>query len=102
MKARNFRYIRPTSVDQAYRILVEDDGDAVPLAGGQSLLATLNMRLSAPKLLVDIGDLKELAGQSCADGIVRLGALTVHRELLTSELVKKHVPLLARADEVIE
>jgi aerobic carbon-monoxide dehydrogenase medium subunit len=97
MKARNFRYIRPASIDQAYRILAENDGDAVPLAGGQSLLATLNMRLSAPKLLVDIGDLKELAGQSYADGTVRLGALTLHRALLASELVKKHVPLLARA-----
>jgi carbon-monoxide dehydrogenase medium subunit len=97
MKARNFRYIRAASVDQAYRILAENDGDAVPLAGGQSLLATLNMRLSAPKLLVDVGDLKELAGQSYADGTVRLGALTLHRELLASELVKKHVPLLVRA-----
>ena len=46
MKARNFRYIRPESVDQAYRILAEHDGDAVSLAGGPSLLATLNMRLS--------------------------------------------------------
>src|SRR5438132_772665 len=97
MKARNFRYIRPASLDHAYRILAENDGEAVPLAGGQSLLATLNMRLSAPKLLVDIGDLKELAGESHADGTVRLGALTLHRELLGSELVKKHVSLLARA-----
>jgi carbon-monoxide dehydrogenase medium subunit len=97
MKARNFRYIRPASLDQAYRILAENDGDAVPLAGGQSLLATLNMRLSTPKLLVDIGSLKELAGESYVDGTVRLGALTLHRELLASELVKKHVPLLARA-----
>ena len=98
MKARNFRYIRPATLDQAYRILAESDGDAVPIAGGQSLLATLNMRLSAPKLLVDIGDLKELTGQSYADdGTVRLGALTLHRELLASELVRKHVPLLVRA-----
>jgi carbon-monoxide dehydrogenase medium subunit len=97
MKARNFRYIRPASLDQAYRILAENDGDAVPLAGGQSLLATLNMRLSTPKLLVDIGSLKELAGESYVDGTVRLGALTLHRELLGSELVNKHVPLLVRA-----
>jgi aerobic carbon-monoxide dehydrogenase medium subunit len=95
MKARNFRYIRPTSLDQACRILGE--GDAVPLAGGQSLLAGLNMRLSAPKLLVDIGDLKELTGQSYEDGTVRLGALTRHAELLGSELIQKHVPLLVRA-----
>jgi carbon-monoxide dehydrogenase medium subunit len=97
MKARNFRYIRPASLNHAYRILAENDGDAVPLAGGQSLLATLNMRLSAPKLLVDIGDLSELRGQSHAGANVRLGALTRHRELLGSALVKKHVPLLARA-----
>ena len=54
MKARNFRYIRPTSIDDAYRILAENEGEAVPLAGGQSLLATLNLRLSSPKILVDL------------------------------------------------
>lgn len=97
MKARNFRYIRPSSLSHAYRILTEGGGDAVPVAGGQSLLAGLNMRLSAPKLLVDIGDLKELAGQSWAGDIVRLGALTRHGELLRSELVQKELPLLVRA-----
>jgi carbon-monoxide dehydrogenase medium subunit len=97
MKARNFRYVRPTSLDHAFRILAESGGEAVPMAGGQSLLAGLNMRLSAPKLLVDIGELKELTGQSYAHGALRLGALTRHGELLRSTLVKKHVPLLARA-----
>jgi carbon-monoxide dehydrogenase medium subunit len=97
MKARNFRYIRPASIQEAYRILANSDAEAVPLAGGQSLLATLNLRLSAPKLLVDISDLKELVGQSYADGYVRLGAFTRHRQLLESDLVKKHVPLLAQA-----
>jgi aerobic carbon-monoxide dehydrogenase medium subunit len=97
MKARNFRYIRPTSIQEAYRILADGDGEAVALAGGQSLLATLNLRLSAPKVLVDISDLKELLGQCYADGYVRLGAFTRHRQLLESDLVKKHVPLLARA-----
>ena len=96
MKARNFRYIRPVSLDHAYRILAEND-EAVPIAGGQSLLAGLNMRLSSPNLLVDIGDLGELVGQSHADGAVRLGALTRHSELLRSELLKQHVPLLVRA-----
>jgi aerobic carbon-monoxide dehydrogenase medium subunit len=97
MKARNFRYVRPASLEHAYRILAENGEDAVPIAGGQSLLAGLNMRLSAPKLLIDIGDLKEMTGQSRADGTIRLGALTRHAELLRSELVKKHVPLLTRA-----
>jgi aerobic carbon-monoxide dehydrogenase medium subunit len=97
MKARNFRYIRPTSLEEACCILADGGGDAVPLAGGQSLLAGLNMRLSAPKLLVDIGDLKELTGQTHHHGAVRLGALTRHAELLGSELIRKHVPLLSRA-----
>jgi carbon-monoxide dehydrogenase medium subunit len=97
MKARNFRYVRPESLAHACRILADADGEAVPVAGGQSLLAGLNMRLSAPKLLVDIGDLAELAGQSEIDGGVRLGALTRHCDLLRSDLVRKHLPLLIRA-----
>jgi carbon-monoxide dehydrogenase medium subunit len=60
-------------------------------------LAGLNMRLSAPKLLVDIGDIKELTGQSEANGHVRLGALTRHGELLRSDLVRTHLPLLVQA-----
>lgn len=97
MKARKFRYIRPTSLRQALDILAENGEAAVPVAGGQSLLAGLNMRLSAPKLLVDIGDLDELRGESSADGVVRLGALTRHRELLSSELVRQHLTLLRKA-----
>jgi carbon-monoxide dehydrogenase medium subunit len=97
MKARNFRYIRPSSLAEACKILADSDGETVALAGGQSLLAGLNMRLSAPKLLVDIADLKELRGQSHTDGTVRLGALTRHGELLSSELVRHHLPLLFKA-----
>jgi aerobic carbon-monoxide dehydrogenase medium subunit len=97
MKARNFRYVRPQSLAHACQILADADGDAVPVAGGQSLLAGLNMRLSAPKLLVDIGDLAELTGQSEIDGVVRLGALTRHSDLLRSDLVRTHVPLLSQA-----
>jgi carbon-monoxide dehydrogenase medium subunit len=77
--------------------LADQEGDAFPLAGGQSLLATLNLRLSAPKTLVDISGLRELTGECLADGTLRLGALTLHRQLIESELVRKHVPLLSRA-----
>jgi aerobic carbon-monoxide dehydrogenase medium subunit len=97
MKARNFRYVRPATLNDACRILADADGEAVPIAGGQSLLAGLNMRLSAPKLLVDIAELKELRGQSHADGVVRLGALTRHADLLSSDLVRAHLPLLIKA-----
>jgi len=97
MKARNFRYVRPASLQEAYRMLAEAGGEAVPIAGGQSLLAGLNMRLSSPKILVDIGNLPELTRQSYADGMVRLGALTRHRDLLSSAIVRAHLPLLAQA-----
>jgi len=97
MKARNFRYVRPASLQEAYRTLAEAGGEAVPIAGGQSLLAGLNMRLSSPKVLVDISNLVELTGQSYADGMVRLGALTRHRDLLSSAIVRAHLPLLAEA-----
>jgi len=97
MKARNFRYIRPATLKVACRILADAGGEAVPVAGGQSLLAGLNMRLSAPKLLVDIAELHELRGQSHGDGLVRLGALTRHAELLSSDLVRRHLPLLIKA-----
>ncbi|MEA2946387.1 MAG: aerobic carbon-monoxide dehydrogenase medium subunit [Alphaproteobacteria bacterium] len=97
MKARNFRYIKPRSLEHAYRILEAGGGEAVPVAGGQSLLAGLNMRLSAPKLLVDITGLEELAVCSHDDGEIRLGALTRHCELLTSELIRTRLQLLAQA-----
>jgi carbon-monoxide dehydrogenase medium subunit len=97
MKARNFRYVRPTTLTQAFHILEEAGADAVVVAGGQSLLAGLNMRLSAPKLLIDIGNLADLTGQSQTGGFVRLGALTRHGDLLRSDLVQRHLPLLMQA-----
>jgi aerobic carbon-monoxide dehydrogenase medium subunit len=96
MKAPNFQYVRPTSLSEAYRFLADAE-NAVPIAGGQSLLAGLNMRLSAPKTLVDIGEIKELSLSAHDDDEIRLGALTRHRELLRSEPVRKYVPLLAQA-----
>lgn len=97
MKASNFRYVRPASLADAFRILADAGGDAVPVAGGQSLLAGLNLRLSAPALLVDIGNLEELTGQAQDGRFVRLGALTRHAELLRSPLVREHLPLLTKA-----
>jgi aerobic carbon-monoxide dehydrogenase medium subunit len=97
MKASNVEYVRPQSLTEACRILQQHDGEAVPLAGGQSLLAALNLRLSAPKLLVDIGDLPELKTSSFVSGDIRLGALTRHFELLTTDAIKDALPLLPLA-----
>lgn len=97
VKAPRFSYARPETMAEALGLLAEHGGDAVILAGGQSLMPTLNMRLSAPKLVIDINRLKELKGISVADGEVRIGALSRHAEVLASDEVARHLPLIARA-----
>jgi carbon-monoxide dehydrogenase medium subunit len=97
MKARAFRYIKPGNLKAALRILHEQNGEAVALSGGQSLLAGLNLRLSAPSLLVDIGGLPELTGRHEEGGFIRIGAATRHAELLQCPLVQTHLPLLSKA-----
>ena len=78
--------------------LLARHGDAMRvLAGGQTLLATLNMRLSEPALLVDIGALDSLRGIAVQGGSLRIGALTRHVEIEESPLVAQHAPLLAMA-----
>jgi carbon-monoxide dehydrogenase medium subunit len=67
------------------------------LAGGQSLLASLNLRLSSPELLVDVTGLKELSGIRVQHDALRIGALTRHCEIERSAKVAQHVPLLAQA-----
>jgi carbon-monoxide dehydrogenase medium subunit len=97
MKAPNFAYVKPASLDQALSLLAKHGGSAVPLAGGQSLIATLNLRLSSPEILVDIGDLDELKGIRVEEGIVSIGAGTVHAEIASSPIVRRHLPLVTEA-----
>jgi carbon-monoxide dehydrogenase medium subunit len=97
MKAPNFAYARPASLDEALELLSTHAGAAVPLAGGQSLMATLNLRLSAPDLLVDLGGLDELRGIADDGDVVAIGALTTHSEVMQSALVRRSLPLIARA-----
>lgn len=97
MKAPDFAYARPASLDAALALLAEHGEDAVPLAGGQSLVTALNLRLSAPGLLVDLNGIPELAGVTEAEGMVRIGAMTRHRDVGSAALVREHLPLLAAA-----
>ncbi|MCX4199159.1 xanthine dehydrogenase family protein subunit M [Methylobacterium organophilum] len=97
MKAPDFAYARPASLEAALALLAEHGDDAVPLAGGQSLVTALNMRLSAPGLLVDLNAIPELTGVSEADGVVRIGAMTRHRDVGTAAIVRDRLPLLAAA-----
>ena len=97
MKSPAFDYVRATSAQQALALLAQHGDDARLLAGGQTLLATLNLRLSRPALLVDIGGLHALAGISLQGGTLRIGALTKHVEIEESPLVAQYAPLLAQA-----
>ena len=95
MKPAPFAYAKARSVAHAVELLADDD--ARVLAGGQSLIATLNMRLSEPALLVDINGIGELAGIAVKDGHIEIGALTRHAELERSHEIARHAPLLALA-----
>ena len=97
MKAPRFAYTRVSSVAAAVALLRQHGDDARLLAGGQTLLATLNMRLSAPALLIDITGIKALAGIEVRNGYLHIGALTRHVDIERSELVAQHLPLLTQA-----
>ncbi len=95
MKPAAFAYAKARSLDHAIELLGEEG--ARPLAGGQSLIATLNMRLSSPSLLVDINGLDGLNQIAVRDGRVEIGALVRHVQAERSSDIAKHVPLIARA-----
>ena len=97
MKAPAFDYVRTHSLAEVFDLLAGHGDGAKLLAGGQSLLATLNMRLSAPQVLIDISRLTELSGIQLRDGVVRIGALTTHAEVERSPEIRQHLPLLAQA-----
>lgn len=97
MKAAAFDYVKPKALPEALTLLAEGGDDARLIAGGQTLLATLNMRLSEPSILIDITGLAELQGISLQGSYLRIGALTTHTEIEDSDLIAKHAPLLKAA-----
>ena len=97
MKAPAFAYAKPAALPQVFDLLERHGEGAKVLAGGQSLLASLNLRLSSPDLLVDITGLPGLDEIRVADGKVRIGALTTHREIENSAEIAQYLPLLAQA-----
>jgi aerobic carbon-monoxide dehydrogenase medium subunit len=97
MKAAAFSYTRPRHLSEVLNLLAKHGDEARLLAGGQTLLATLNMRLSEPSLLIDLSAVKELKGLGLQGNNLRIGALVTHTEIETSPLVAQHAPLLSAA-----
>ena len=93
MKPALFNYVVPATVDDAVAALAADDM-ARPLAGGQSLIPTLNFRIASPTTLVDLRKLSDLRGISVSDDAVRIGAMTRHRELELDEAAHRANPLI--------
>jgi carbon-monoxide dehydrogenase medium subunit len=92
-----FEYVAPTSVADALAALAEAGDDAKVLAGGQSLLPILRMRLNAPDKVVDLGRVEELRGiREDGDSIV-IGAMTTYADVLASDLVREHAGVLHAA-----
>ena len=84
-----FEYARPTSLDEALRLLRDRDGEAKVLAGGYSLIPLLRYRLAQPGILVDIGNLEDLAYIREVIGELRIGARTTHHQLEQSDLIRR-------------
>jgi len=92
-----FDYVRPASLASAVRELAGGGEDAKVIAGGQSLLPLLRLRLAVPDLLVDIGGLGELAGVRDAGDALVIGALTTMYSLIRDPLIREHCGLIAAA-----
>ncbi|BAD74262.1 nicotine dehydrogenase chain A (plasmid) [Geobacillus kaustophilus HTA426] len=97
MKPPLFDYYKPETVDQALELLQEYGINGKIIAGGQSMMPILNMRLSTPELLIDISGLQELSYIRVEDGFLKIGALTRQRDVELSPLVREACPLLSEA-----
>jgi len=99
MKLPPFEYACPTTINEAVALLASHDGEAKPLAGGQSLVPMLAFRVASPSLLVDLRKLAELRRIKIADDGVTLGAMVRWRDILDDARLRKAHPLLVAAVE---
>jgi CO/xanthine dehydrogenase FAD-binding subunit len=97
MKAADFDYSCAASIAAACRLLAGANGEGRIIAGGQTLVPLLAMRLARPALLVDINRIADLRGIELVNGAVTIKACTTQADALASDIIRKHVPLLAKA-----
>jgi aerobic carbon-monoxide dehydrogenase medium subunit len=101
VKPAKFEYHAPATPEDAIALLVQYQGEARLLAGGQSLIPMLNFRLVAPAAIVDLNRIEPLSYIESEDGMVRLGAMTRHRAIEFSPVVARQLPLLAEAIRLV-
>ena len=97
MKPPRFDYVRAGSVEEAVEVLAEHGDDARVLAGGQSLMAMLNMRMLAPEVIVDISRVPALSTITHAGDAIEIGAAVTQAAAQRSDALARHLPLVARA-----
>ena len=97
MKPAMFEMYRPRDLAEALELLGRHSDDARLIAGGQSLVPMMNLRMATPAVLVDLNSVDGLSGIRRDGDLIRIGAMTRQQSVLDSELIRRHVPLLAEA-----
>ncbi len=97
MKPAPFDYVAPTTVEEACSALAEAGGGATVLAGGQTLMPLLNLRMSQPFIVIDLNKIAKLRGIARADGRTRIGAMTRQCEVILSQVLIRDLPVLVEA-----
>ncbi|WP_134322223.1 FAD binding domain-containing protein [Cumulibacter soli] len=96
-----FEYTRPSTIDEAVQALANGGDDPKVIAGGQSFIPVLRLRLAAPSTVVDIGAIDELRQVSAEGDKVRIGSMVTHAEVLDNPIVAEHLPLLHQVTETV-
>jgi len=97
MKPAPFDYVAPTTVEEACRVLADAGGGATVLAGGQTLMPLLNLRMSQPFIVLDINRIDALKGVARSDGGTRVGPMTRQCDVLTDATLAEHLPVYVEA-----
>ena len=96
-----FAYARPTTIDEALQAVASGGEDVKILAGGQSLIPVMRLRLAAPETVVDLTRVAELRGVRDDGDVIVIGAMTTHSDVISDPLIKQYAPLIAEATETV-
>jgi aerobic carbon-monoxide dehydrogenase medium subunit len=96
-----FAYARPTTIDEALQAVASGGEDVKIMAGGQSLIPVMRLRLAAPETVVDLTKVAELRGVREEEDAIVIGAMTTHSDVLSDPLIGRYAPLIAEATETV-